>query len=157
MGSSLTEAHLGELKQIFELFDGDADGLLDVAEVGVVQLVGDTLTGGGARHGDQVAPGNKLRSPSSSAYVPADGRQEALRARSANLQGVRGGGRSADHGAEPARRLAALGQPVSALVNGDDPRGRRRPRRQRRHRRRHDLLAVTAARLAERRYVKLGR
>ena len=43
MGSSLTEAHLGELKQIFELFDGDADGLLDVAEVGaVLQLVGDT-------------------------------------------------------------------------------------------------------------------
>ena len=43
MGSSLTEAHLGELKQIFELFDGDADGLLDVAEVGaILQLVGDT-------------------------------------------------------------------------------------------------------------------
>ena len=43
MGSSLTEAHLSELKQIFELFDGDADGLLDVAEVGaILQLVGDT-------------------------------------------------------------------------------------------------------------------
>ena len=123
MGSSLTEAHLGELKQIFELFDGDADGLLDVAEVGaILQLVGDTaLTEAEVLDMvTEVAPEQRKLPFSEFVNImcrPMVGKEALAGEIRKSFKAFAAEGAAQITAPSLRAGLAALGQPVSALVS----------------------------------------
>ena len=136
MGTLLTDSSIAELKELFELFDADADGYLEVEEVGtVLAMCGIVLTE--AEVLDMVTelkpnlrklPFDEFVNMMCRPMVDTEALEEQIRGTFPSFAG----GKSAITSSSLAGGLSELGRPVDPLVademiteaeKGDGPRG----------------------------------